>query len=598
MASSPSPRLARPPLIAAAVSGLVIAALLVLARGRLALSLGDTDDAMRLAIVRGLMSGETTWFHPHLARVQPPLGLDMHWSRLVDGGIAGLAGLLGALLPAAAAETAARMAWPLAWIFPVVLAAISMARRLGGTAALAPAAILLVLDLLLYLQFWPGRIDHHNIQIAMALIAVAGAGAGGTGGGIVAGLSTAFGLAVGLEALPFLALAGAALAARFLADPTEAPGARAYALSLVSAVSLFVLAQTPPPRLTTSACDALAANLWAALAVAGLGLLAAITLTRRQSLARRFGALAGVGLAALTVYLALDPACVRGPLGDADARLKAVWLDQVSEMKPLFAHFWRDRSDLAATSLMLMLGGAAAWLWLTPRALVDAARSRTLPSLSASDITWILQGLAFLLGLAVALSAQRMASYANWFALPLIAAALGRIASRPHPRAALIATALAVAVSQPVTLALLSAFPGWPNPAQDARAAAANLCVAPKALAPLAALPRGLVLADVDLGPYILAETRHSVVSAPYHRMPGGILAAHDALAAGPGADQAAARRLGATYILTCPARASQVNHKGLGPQSLQARLDRGETPGWLKRLSTPAEPLQTFRVD
>ena len=34
-----------------------------------------------------------------------------------------------------------------------------------------------------------------------------------------------------------------------------------------------------------------------------------------------------------------------------------------------------------------------------------------------------------------------------------------------------------------------------------------------------ATLQPGLVLSEIDLGPYILARTPHSVLNAPYHRM-------------------------------------------------------------------------------
>ncbi|MET0668439.1 MAG: hypothetical protein ABWY66_00380 [Xanthobacteraceae bacterium] len=52
----------------------------------------DTDDAMRLVEMRawlngpGLLSG---WYDLHQSRLQPPDGVDMHWSRLIDAGLAG-----------------------------------------------------------------------------------------------------------------------------------------------------------------------------------------------------------------------------------------------------------------------------------------------------------------------------------------------------------------------------------------------------------------------------------------------------------------------------------------------------------------------------
>ena len=56
----------------------------------------DTDDAMRLVQFRswlggpGLLSG---WYDMHQARLQPPAGIEMHWSRLIDAGLAVLYGL-------------------------------------------------------------------------------------------------------------------------------------------------------------------------------------------------------------------------------------------------------------------------------------------------------------------------------------------------------------------------------------------------------------------------------------------------------------------------------------------------------------------------
>ena len=52
-------------------------------------SLLDTDDAMRLVEMRGWLAGHG-WFDLHEARVQPPLGYDTHWSRLIDAGLAGV----------------------------------------------------------------------------------------------------------------------------------------------------------------------------------------------------------------------------------------------------------------------------------------------------------------------------------------------------------------------------------------------------------------------------------------------------------------------------------------------------------------------------
>ena len=68
----------------------------------------------------------------------------------------------------------------------------------------------------------------------------------------------------------------------------------------------------------------------------------------------------------------------------------------------------------------------------------------------------------------------------------------------------------------------------------------------------LGALPPGLVAADIDLGPYIVAGSPHRVVAAPYHRLAKAILANHAILDSAPQQGLAEARALGVGYIALC----------------------------------------------
>ena len=47
------------------------------------LSLADTDDNMRLMQVRALLDGQG-WYDLRNYRLNPPVGFDIHWSRIVD----------------------------------------------------------------------------------------------------------------------------------------------------------------------------------------------------------------------------------------------------------------------------------------------------------------------------------------------------------------------------------------------------------------------------------------------------------------------------------------------------------------------------------
>jgi hypothetical protein len=560
--------------------------MLVGSRAKLSTTLGDTDDALRLVLVRALAHGESGWWDQHVMRLQPPVGVYMHWSRLVDGGIALVMRAFELVVSRSEAETLTRFAWPMLLVIPAVWAALAVARRLGGDKALLPAAAMLALNPMLYTQWWPGRIDHHNVQIASVLVALAGALRAGTAGGVLAGAASSLGLAVGLEALPFMAIIGAGIALAFLVEPERsAPLARAYSLTLLILCTALYGAQTPPDRWGVAACDVIAVNLWAALAVVGAGLFVSVRTTAARSFPVRLAALALTGALAAAVYVALDPVCLKGPLGAVDPRIKPIWMNQVAEMRGLFEKAWKRRSAFLFSAYVASFLGAVAWLVLAAR-----KEGRT-PAL-------YLTGALFLAGFLLALDAERMVNYASWCAAPLVGAALSRLFDRPG-RSRVLVIAFAALISQQAQLPLLDYIPGWKKPpvarSKDG-VRQTDLCIEGAAFATLKAQPPGLVVGEVDLGPRILARTPHSVLAAPYHRMTYGILSAHEALSAPPGPDEKIARRLGAAYFVTCPARNGQLNHH-LGPNSLQVRLDQGRAPAWLESISRPGDPLQAYRV-
>jgi hypothetical protein len=119
-----------------------------------------------------------------------------------------------------------------------------------------------------------------------------------------------------------------------------------------------------------------------------------------------------------------------------------------------------------------------------------------------------------------------------------------------------------------------------------------QLCHDTAAFRPLAALRPGLVLADIYMGPFILAHTPHAALTAPYHRMTWGILAAHDAVSATATQAEAKFRALKIDYLVECP-----TDNVRLAPDSIEADLARGQIPAWLEKLSAKGDALQIYRV-
>jgi hypothetical protein len=558
---------------------------LVATRARLlALNLGDTDDALRLTMVRDLVAGRG-WYDQKLTRLQPPLGLYMHWSRLIDGGEALVTKLFGLVLEPAQAEFAMRLTWPLLWILPLIVGLLMIARRLGGGRAVFMGAMMAVLSFRASGEFLPGRIDHHNVQVTCCMVALAAAVQAPTAGwAALCGLATALGLAVGLESIVFLALIGAAIGLSWAFARAPARSLIAYGAALAVGTVAFHLIQTPPQRWALSACDALGLNLVAGVVTAGAGVVAAAVVAAKAAYRTRLTLLAGVGALASGVYLGLDPLCVHGPIAGVDPVLKAVWLDQIREMQP-----W-TRLLAAEPSAALSLA-APVWIGLLSLAWL-AWRQRRRPSFALLVVSP-----ALLVATVLALMATRSAQYAIWFSAPLAGAALADFAGVCLGGLMLPTVALAATASfAPLALAGLVTS-GSADAARAPQLIQANRddCISAAALAPLSRLPRGLVLSEIDEGPYILANTPHAVVQAPYHRMGWGIRQARAALIGPAESSRPLLRQLGVTYVADCPGHSGHADRANLRPDALQNRLDLGRPPAWLQPLSARTEPLQIY---
>jgi hypothetical protein len=117
-----------------------------------------------------------------------------------------------------------------------------------------------------------------------------------------------------------------------------------------------------------------------------------------------------------------------------------------------------------------------------------------------------------------------------------------------------------------------------------------STCTTASAFAALARLPAGLVVGDIDLGPFVLLYTKSTAESAPYHRLGPGILNAHAVMAAAPDVAKARVAAGGYAYVVHC---AKAAGGKGDG---LAARLSRGKVPDWLAPVSDVGG-LQVYRV-
>jgi hypothetical protein len=103
------------------------------------------------------------------------------------------------------------------------------------------------------------------------------------------------------------------------------------------------------------------------------------------------------------------------------------------------------------------------------------------------------------------------------------------------------------------------------------------------------------VLGPPDFGPFVLALTSHSAMSAPYHRMTWGIWTAHALLEQPAAGAEAAVRRAGVRYVVVCPAPGAKRPRPASPQDTLKAELEAGAPPPWLRPVSPAGDRLKVF---
>ena len=112
--------------------------------------------------------------------------------------------------------------------------------------------------------------------------------------------------------------------------------------------------------------------------------------------------------------------------------------------------------------------------------------------------------------------------------------------------------------------------------------------------AALKRLPPGRVLGFIDAGPFVLMETPHAVLAAPYHRNIQGNTAMLDAFLGAP--DAARLKALAVDYVAFCPGAPERYNYAAAAPAGLAASLSRGELPKFLERVALDGNELAVYR--
>lgn len=550
-------------------------------------SLGDTDDNLRMMQVRAWLKGQD-WYDLRQYRLSPPQGFNIHWSRLVDLPIAGI---ILATKPFLGGPNAERAAIALAPLLPmlVVLGGLTLTvRRLVAPAAYPIALVTLLAASTTLSMFVPARIDHHNWQLAMVAVILAGlADPKQRRGGLTVGVATALSLVIGLEMMPYLGLAGIAIALRWIWDGGQAPRLGAYAVSLAggSALGFLLFASNDNWK---PVCDALSPPWMGTMVLAG-GLLFVLARLPLQSRIARLGAAGAAGAIVAGVFAGAWPQCLGKPEG-VSPELQREWLDRIREARPITKQDWRSAVMMATLPAVGLIGGSFA-LWANRRDPQRLAGWASILLLSTCGFALLF------LQIRAAAAAQLLAVPAGaaliWWGVPPLRASKSVLVR------VLGTVLLILGASGLLVPFIIGLFPKDKETKGDKAVNKAGAsCTTIPSMAPLTKIPPATMLTLVDLGPRLITLTKHSALAGPYHRNGEQILDVHRAFEGNDDTARAVIRKYRATMVLICPNYAEATNYRADAPKGFYARLEKGQAPGWLEPVSLPAKsPFKLWRV-
>ena len=591
MTAEPSPRL---DLRLVALVFAVAAAILVIRTlfGRAGLPFfADTDDAMRMVMVREFLAGQP-WYDLTAHRLNTPFGAELHWSRLVDLPLALLLMVFTPLLGTDMALVAAGYVWPMLLLALLLWLSALLAQRLVGPDGVLPALVLPVLSPSISAEFTPGRVDHHNVVILLTL-AIIWAGIEAVRRprfAIACGLFAATALAIATESLPTIAAAIMVMGLLWVADPAQGRTMRSFGLSFAAGAVVHLAIFRPPARWLEAACDVLSPVYVAVALVVAIVFTLASLLPAPRAIWQRLALLGGLAVVGMGAVALIYPQCLKGPYGELDPWLQANWIASIVEARPWLTTITELPAYAVAVGIPTLLATVVVVrrLWTVPEQRAEWAGL-----------------LVFLVCTAVVMLAQvRGARLAIMPAMPaaawLIVTARQRYLASPRlgPILGLALSWLAFAgvVLSLLVTAVVSTVPGRAQQMAEARASK-EPCLLPSAFADLAALPPERVMTPIDLGAHLMLYTPHEVVAAPYHRNQRGVRDTYRFFN-DPIADARAildARGIG--LVVLCPAMAELKGLPSRAQDSFANLYAAGNLPPWLQDVTLPGATLQVFAV-
>jgi len=550
----------------------------------------DNDSAMRLVQVRDLLAGQG-WFDLTQHRLGDVLPVEMHWSRMIDGPMIAFILFFDLFTDRPTAESAFLIVWPSLWLATTFWTTVKISSHFGGAFASTAALFPCLMILLTAAWFYPGNIDHHNVQLSLLMLSIWGliGRHRGIGRSALTGLAVASSLVIGAELLPLMATFCLGVAGIWAVRGRAEQGATiAFGLCLAGGMLAFFLLTAPASAYDGGFCDAVSIDLLLPVAASGLLLAAGAVLYSGRSRRVRIAALLVFGIVVLVATKVYLPSCLSNPLTRLDPFLVRYWLNYVAEAQGMASVVAGPQQVFYSAAYFLGAGG----LVITMSYAIARRHQAEL---------WIL-GLLICVGLGVAVYQVRYLPIVLVLSIPAwasLAASLRNRATKSGSVVSGLASAAVLVLSAPQAWAVIAVALEMSQGTEGAKLVEKSKlttlgwnigCFQRDAFSEIERLPPGRVSATSNLGSQILLQSRHSVLSAPYHRNEAGMRAQLGIALAADASDAAARLRAhDIDYLIICsddPETSSHSLEPGSGqPLFLQLIAGVASLPGYPLRM-------------
>jgi len=579
----------------------------VLAHGELT----GPDDFLRLHQIRNWMGGQS-WFDLSVQRMAPPLGADIHWSRFVDVPIAGLIWFFDIFTSKILAERIATVIWPTMLLAAVVVAVTLICDRLLKQYNRLLPLLFAVSCVTTLVQFAPGRIDHHNVQILLLTLLVLGLVSRETSwGDYLMGFSMALSVSIGLDTiilfLPILAVVGYHWA---IGKDAGGRGLMRVALSLSASTIILYLLNFAPSGYLDFRCDANSLFYASALVLVStsFALLAFASNTLNHANPTHCfitRAIAGIAIAGTStaVLLYAFPHCTDGPLGALSDEAKTRWLAYVIEAKPLtevLIEIPYEWFSTVAYVLVVLIAGAL--VLLNPK-----YRSANLVALYTVVLATALASFLQIrvLRSGIYLSIPFCVIFAHMSYHFLVRHLEGKKVLAMGLQTAIVAVLISATwfwagkaiFSQGAAKAHQTASAA-PTPEKTTKVQRVNpkMCFGEPDYTFLSTLNTGTIMSDLDSATPILVHTGHSVVSGPYHRNDEAIVDVLDFFESPSATARPLIAKYGLDYVGLC-VNAMKLSVEEAKSDMMIARIMRDDLPRWLETVSPAGSRFKVLRI-